>query len=546
MIRAAEGRFTIGQQVSNLPHNMLVALLLLFPAPAPAFQQKPGGAEGHVVDAVSGEPIRKAIVILRTGPDGGVAAYTDVQGLFRFENLDPGAYTATASRDGYMADRKAPPTVVTVQPEKTESEITLKLVRTGAISGRVMDADGDPAVQAGVSIEKLSGSVPSGAAITNDRGEYRAFGIAPGKYRVVVTWSSRIAAPSATPVKLASGEEQTYRPTWYPGTPDRKQATVVEVTPGADLQGFDIQLVRSHAVRVRGRVIGLSTPAFVVLRPAEPSARRGGGDAVLQGPPWTFEIGGVLPGDYELEVNGFSANGRGPSASQKITVGESDIEGIELTVGPPQQVTGRLVPPEGRQLSPGWMVFLNRRQGNQGGALGNVGANVAADGTFHLEGVSAGDYTVSAGRFNASDADADTYVSAVRAGDEDIRDKGLHVGDSAPAPISIFLAADGGAIDLSVVDDQGVPVPDTTLMLLPDHPHGDEGFDSGCRTDARGSCTARSIAPGEYHAFAFAKDDRPDAHDTERMKAIEKYGKAVVIAPSGQVQVQLQPVPGEE
>jgi hypothetical protein len=108
-----------------------LALLLFFPAVAPAFQQKPGGAEGHVVDAGSGEPIRKAVVIFRTGPDGGVAAHTNAQRLFHFENLDPGVYTATASRDGYVADRKAPATVVTIQAEKTESDITLELVRTG-------------------------------------------------------------------------------------------------------------------------------------------------------------------------------------------------------------------------------------------------------------------------------------------------------------------------------------------------------------------------------------------------------------------------------
>lgn len=279
-------------------HVVALALLLLIPALAPAFQQKPGGAEGRVIDAASGEPIRKAVVILRTGPDGGVAAYTNAQGLFHFENLDPGAYTATASRDGYVADRKARPTVVTIQPDKTESDIILKLVRTGAISGRVIDTDGDPAARASVSIEPLTGTVALGLISTNDRGEYRAFGIPSGKYRVLVTWSSRIEAPSPTPVRLASGEDETYRPTWYPGTPDRKQAAVVEVTPGADLHGFDIQLIRSHAVRLRGRVIGLSTAAFVDLRPTDPSAKKGG-TAVIQGPPWTFDIGEVLPGEYD-------------------------------------------------------------------------------------------------------------------------------------------------------------------------------------------------------------------------------------------------------
>src|SRR5207247_5900513 len=76
------------------------------------------------------------------------------------------------------------------------SGLKLKLVRAGAISGRVFDGDGDPITGASVQVlpwrpKKTSANGGTYAA-TNDRGEYRAFNIAPGDYRVSVIYSYEI------------------------------------------------------------------------------------------------------------------------------------------------------------------------------------------------------------------------------------------------------------------------------------------------------------------------------------------------------------------
>ena len=123
---------------------LAVALCLLWHDPRAGAAEKPGSAEGRVVDAGSGEPIRKAMVILRRNQESGAAAYTDAKGEFHFAELEPGAYAVSALRDGYVASRKEPPVVVTILPGKTQSDLTVKLVRTGVVSGRVVDADGDP------------------------------------------------------------------------------------------------------------------------------------------------------------------------------------------------------------------------------------------------------------------------------------------------------------------------------------------------------------------------------------------------------------------
>ena len=76
-------------------------LCLLWYAPRARAAEKPGGpAEGRVVAAGSGEPIRKAMVIPRRNQESGAAAYTDAKREFHFGKLEPGAYALWAMRDG--------------------------------------------------------------------------------------------------------------------------------------------------------------------------------------------------------------------------------------------------------------------------------------------------------------------------------------------------------------------------------------------------------------------------------------------------------------
>src|ERR1700730_15338002 len=109
----------------------------------PPSSPKTGAGEGRGVDAGSGEPIRKAIVVLRKGREDGTGAYSDGNGGFRLDKIEPGAYSVSVVREGFVSDPQGERLVVTVKPEATESDVVLKLVRTGAISGRVLDADGD-------------------------------------------------------------------------------------------------------------------------------------------------------------------------------------------------------------------------------------------------------------------------------------------------------------------------------------------------------------------------------------------------------------------
>ena len=114
--------------------------LYSFQGPAAAAPNR-GAIHGQVLQSKSGEPVKKVLVILRRGQEPGTGALTDASGAFRFDDLEPGPYTLSAERNGFILEPELERRVVNVKPVPDESEVTLKLLRTGTISGRIVDGE---------------------------------------------------------------------------------------------------------------------------------------------------------------------------------------------------------------------------------------------------------------------------------------------------------------------------------------------------------------------------------------------------------------------
>jgi hypothetical protein len=186
------------------------------------------------------------------------------------------------------------------------------------------------------------------------------------------------------------------------------------------------------------------------------------------------------------------------------------------------------------------MVLVTQREGQ---IVPQQPVIVESDGTFHTEPLRAGDYELTTGRVNESD---DLYLRAIRMGDEDVLAKGLHLGGAPPARLEIVLAANGGALHAAVTNEKGDPIPEAYVILLPDPPRrAQRALWGHCTTEASGGCNIRGIAPGDYHAFAFA-NNAPFNVDETTINEIDKYGKSVAISAGGQAQVIVQPVPDDE
>ncbi len=79
-----------------------------------------GTLTGKVVDQSTGKPLEQVSVSLSPG---GKNAYTDADGLFTFEELDPQQYTVMVQKEGYATNRK---TVTVVTSETNHITITMQ------------------------------------------------------------------------------------------------------------------------------------------------------------------------------------------------------------------------------------------------------------------------------------------------------------------------------------------------------------------------------------------------------------------------------------
>src|SRR5258708_24727636 len=86
----------------------------------------------------------------RAGATMPYATTTDAAGHFLLDEVDAGGYVLTAYRPGYTEQSYSPQgdpkhwAILTLDTGQKLKELVFKLMPEGVISGRILDADGDP------------------------------------------------------------------------------------------------------------------------------------------------------------------------------------------------------------------------------------------------------------------------------------------------------------------------------------------------------------------------------------------------------------------
>src|SRR5919198_3991748 len=140
----------------------------------------------------TGQPVTNATVWLSrlNSPGPARPAPVAADGTFVFAGLEPGVYTVNATAPSYVP--------VTLDPQSAPAEyhhvgdsVKVTLVKGGVINGTVTDASGEPVVAVRVRalmVRDASGQPGVGGVpverLTDDRGVYRLYGLAPGTYVV--------------------------------------------------------------------------------------------------------------------------------------------------------------------------------------------------------------------------------------------------------------------------------------------------------------------------------------------------------------------------
>jgi Carboxypeptidase regulatory-like domain len=305
----------------------VAALLLAVSMSQPAAPAATGGLAGRVTVDGTSTPIAGArVLVFPAGPVAGPMgpppqATTDQDGRFAFDGLPAGEYRIDVQKAGFAPlsepDRGPAPPVGRV-PRGTQdapipsigallsaagmsravtiaagqvASVDLRLQRGGVISGRVLDPTGEPWTDARVMAMRRMPAPATAAAVpqfmpapmqgpqqTNDLGEFRIPGLAPGEYVVAAVPHafSGLGGPGVTPPSSTGGTHTTAVTTFYPGTADQAAAQRITVAAGAEVGNIVFMVQSAPAFRVSGVVVDESgapiEDAIVMLM----NDRRGG------------------------------------------------------------------------------------------------------------------------------------------------------------------------------------------------------------------------------------------------------------------------------
>ena len=529
-------------------------------AQQPEQQVPPGGIEGQVVNAATGEPVRKVSLVLMPvmsrqgqgqGPGGSYSTNTDASGQFSMKDVKPGTYMLMGERTGFVRgsygarsqmQQGSPLTIASGQVVKA---ISFRLQPHAVISGRILDEDGEPL--ANVQVQATSNRyiqgrrqlVPNGAASTNDLGEYRIFGLAPGRYYVSAIHRSRMSYGPMS--RAVSGNpdvpEEDYAPTYYPGMTDSSGAVPIAIAAGQPVGNIDMKLVKTHTVRVRGHVTGGAGRGrtMVMLNPRD--SMMGMFDRNLsapQGPDGKFEIRGVTPGSYWLTAQS-SDDGVRYVARIPVNVGNSPVEGVEVTLKPGMEISG-IVSSEGQTKVDLAQVNISLQPKEFAPMMGGSSARVKDDGTFVIRNVFPDTYHVAALAGGQS-----FYVKSLIVGQQEAPKGEITIVDGAPQSLTVVVSSAAAQVSGSVFNEKKEPALGSTAVLIPSADRRDQQqYYKTATVDQNGTFNFTGIAPGDYILLAWQNAEAGAWQDPEFLARFETKGKTLHVKENDVVTAELE------
>ena len=201
---------------------------------------------------------------------------------------------------------------MTLSAAQKMKDIAIKLPVQGVVTGRVLDEDGEPLANATVQLMRhgyMDGKRQmwpmGGQGNTNDKGDYRIFGVGPGKYYALATYRSNYGF-SMPEMRNDKGEQMSYVPTYYPNALSYSQGAQIDVASGAEIAGIDFRLVKARSLKISGKVLNAGTARNINIQ-LMPKDNEGG-------PAWermsntmldakgSFTFRDVRPGEYTISA----------------------------------------------------------------------------------------------------------------------------------------------------------------------------------------------------------------------------------------------------
>jgi protocatechuate 3,4-dioxygenase beta subunit len=483
---------------------------------------------------------------------------TDADGQFRIAGLPAGRYSVVYSKSGFAQaqyGQKRPnqpgKPIDLVDGQKIENA-DIALMRGGVISGRVFDDFGEPVVDARVQVmqhrwmngrKRLVNIGRMGQ--TNDRGEFRVWGLPPGEFYVSAVIGDRQMFFDSVSAAADTPDPTGYAATYYPGTAIQDEAQRISVSAGQETNGIDFTLVTTRTVRVSGTAFRSDgrpmSNANVIL--FSRAAMEGGTTAPVGGgtdSAGNFTIPGVAPGEYVLNARsmmGMRDMENAEIASLPLNVGIDDVKNVVLVAHRGVRVSGKVTfegaAPAG--ALDGLRVFLPPVE-SEGMFMAGAGfGEVTSPGTFDVKNV------FGKRRVTLSGLPSGWQLKAARIGGNDVIDTGYDFGKEDVTNVELVVTNRAASLSGTVRKENQAATDYVVLAFSTDEAHWNQQGSrrmTVARPDQHGTYRINTLPPGSYYVVALEAMPE-DWGNPELFEQLKSQAKRVTLGEDGHEELTL-------
>ncbi|HYX31284.1 MAG TPA: carboxypeptidase-like regulatory domain-containing protein [Pyrinomonadaceae bacterium] len=530
------------------------------PPAAPARPLGQSVITGRVVFEENGQPVanvRVQLVSVRRAEAGPqmvpMFAMANDQGEFRFNGVAAGQYSVIAqldprsitnnppSGDANVNQPRSAATIISVDGRtNAQVEVRVPNLHFGIISGYVLRAGGDIAVNSRVTCASTNSNTRFAMSVTtDDKGAFRFERVPAGEYLLSAGAPAPRSADGPIATQLASF---SFVQTYYPSTPDQASAMPITVAADGETPGINITLIERSLHRVSGtlrfrsgepiprvavQLIPKTDAAPVPDDPLTLSARVPHVQSTADDGSWSFS--NVPDGEYFLKVDprqmapprnsaNDPAQPRPPTpkftAKQlSVSVAGFDLNDVPIEVSAGARISGLVVVEGDRPLPANISITAGAVKSTESRPATTT---IQADGSFSLTGVPEGDVWITPGLRPANTF----YVKAIDANGIDLTRSPLKVEEGAEIKnVRVVISSGVGILTGRVLSANGnAPLARIPVLLIPVDPEK-QRF-SGAQFTGLSQMDGSYLigaAPGDYIVMTLIRGEQPPRLDPESL-----------------------------
>jgi hypothetical protein len=506
----------------------------------------PGRIRGTVTDN-TGQPLRRVTLTLtgRGGTTGRHVMTSDSAGRFTFKDLSAGAYGLTAGKAGYVTlaygqSNAFEPALSLEVSRQPIDDVHLKLFKGGVVAGRVVDELGEPvaeALGAAARSEYVRGrrsftivSTTRDPIRTNDLGEFRLAGLAPGSYVI-----SAMLGGSFT--EADDDAASAYARTYFPDVLAAEDAEPVAVSSGGQAT-VHIMLLRTHLIRIGGTVVDSSgSPAargMVRLAPAGESSLAPRTAPLRADGSFLFDMA-APPGSYAVTATiASSAAKPGEQLAEVgrtiVALGSEDALDIRVATNRGGVIAGRVTLEGGAPANAPVPRRVLAQSADRGEISFSASAVIQPDGTFEMRNV-----------FGRSlltidvPSDRGWMVKEVFAGSRDITESGIEIPAGARVEdVRVLATPLVTQIAGVVVLTNAEPAPGSIVLMFAEDPARWKDplgrYVRFAKADHLGRYAITGLPPARYKIAALPSLDTGAATDPAFLQTLRHDVQTITLA----------------